>query len=156
MSIYSRKKESKYTADEIGVGMKILSVLELSLKFLYQIFDEYNQQPFAIILLSAKDIDLGELIARQKRQSDILYEIDREQNLYLVICQDSKVNDVYFLINRISQAILANNGTDFVPTIIETRSTQHTPQKVALMLLDTYLSIKKDASSHENIFHILK
>ncbi len=156
MPMFSRKKEAKYTAAEIMLGINILNQVNMPLRFLYQIFEENNRDPFAIMLISALHTDLGELVRAQKRESDMLFEVDKGENIYAIICQDTKVDGGYYLINRLSRYIYGDQGSDFIATVVEIVNTDHRPEEVVLKLLDTYLAVKKDGHSRENIFHILR
>ena len=80
---------------------------------------------FVLMLMTAKDIDLQALLTEEKRDTDILFEIDKEESLYVMLCQDTKVDGGYRFAERIIRNILLDNGNDIYCTELEIRATHY-------------------------------
>ena len=73
----------------------MLKTLEPTIDIMYYLMDLKEEQTFVLMLLTAKDIDLNTLLNKEKRDTDILYEIDKEESIYVMLCQDTKVDGGY-------------------------------------------------------------
>ena len=102
-----------------------------------------NEQSFVLMLMTAKDIDLHALLNKEKRDTDILFEIDKEESLYVMLCQDTKVDGGYRFAERVIRNILLDNGTDIYCTELEIKATHYSPKQVILKLLETFIKSKQ-------------
>ena len=114
-----------------------------------------NEQAFVLMLLTAEDVDLNTLLEKEKRDTDILYEIDKEESLYVMLCQDTKVDGGYRFAERVIRNIQLDNGKDIYCTELEVRATHYTPKQVVLKLLETFIKSKLVNKSNEIVFRSL-
>ncbi len=96
--------------------------------------DLEREQTFVLMLLTAKDIDLNTLLNKEKRDTDILYEIDKEESIYVMLCQDTKVDGGYRFAERVIRNIQLDKGTDIYCTELEVRVRHYSPKQVVLKL----------------------
>ena len=101
----SRSDSLRFSGRELQLAVKMLDRLENTIDIIYYLMDNENQQAFVIMLLTANDIDLNALLAKEKRDTDILFEIDKEESLYVMLCQDTKVDGGYRFAERIISKI---------------------------------------------------
>jgi len=140
---------------EIQLAAKMLETLQTTIEIVYYLMENEGEQSFVLILMTAKDIDLQDLLAKEKRDSDILFEIDKEEALYVMLCQDTKVDGGYRFAERVMRNILLDNGNDIYCTELEIKATHHTPKKVILKLLETFIKSKQMKRSGEIVFRSL-
>ena len=151
----NRTNSLRFNGKEIQLAAKMLDQMQTTIDIVYYLMDHEDEQSFVLMLLSAKDIDMGALLDKEKRDTDILFEIDKEDSLYMMLCQDTKVDGGYRFAERIIRNIQLDNGNDIYCTEIEIRSTHYSPKQVILKLLETFIKSKHTNQSNEIVFRSL-
>lgn len=146
----------KLSGKEIELAAKMLDRLETTIDIVYYLMENENEQSFVLMLMTAKDVDLNTLLNKEKRDTDILFEIDKEESLYVMLCQDTKVDGGYRFAERVIHAIQSDNGSAIYCTELEIRTTHHSPKKVVLKLLETFLKSKQMDKMDEIVFRSLQ
>ncbi|WP_309498659.1 hypothetical protein [Sulfurovum sp.] len=150
-----RTKNIKFNGKEIELAAKMLETLQTTIEIVYYLMENENEESFVLMLITANDIDLQALLAREKRDTDILFEIDKEEALYVILCQDTKVDGGYRFAERIIRNILLDKGNKIYCTELEIKATHYGPKKVILKLLETFIKSKQMNKSGEIIFRSL-
>lgn len=150
-----RTENVKFNGKEIGLAAKMLEMLQTTIEIVYYLMENENEESFVLMLITANDIDLQDLLAREKRDTDILFEIDKEEALYVMLCQDTKVDGGYRFAERIIRNILLDKGNNIYCTELEIKATHYGPKKVILKLLETFIKSKQMNKSGEIIFRSL-
>jgi hypothetical protein len=151
----NRSEGLKFNGKEIQLAVKMLDKLETTIDIIYYLMEHENQQAFVLMLLTAKDVDLGTLLEKEKRETDILLEVDKEESLYVMLCQDTKVDGGYRFAERLIRNIELDKGTDIYCTEVEVRATHYTPKQVILKLLETFVKSELSNKSNEIVFRSL-
>ena len=151
----NRTNSLRFNGKEIQLAAKMLDQMQTTIDIVYYLMDHEDEQSFVLMLLSAKDIDMGALLDKEKRDTDILFEIDKEDSLYVMLCQDTKVDGGYRFAERIIRNIQLDNGNDIYCTELEIRSTHYSPKQVILKLLETFIKSKHTNQSNEIVFRSL-
>ena len=151
----NRSENLKFNGKEIELAVKMLDKLETMIDIMYYLMENENQQAFVLMLLTANDMDLSMLLEKEKRETDILLEIDKEESLYVMLCQDTKVDGGYRFAERLIRDIELGKGTDIYCTEVEVRATHYTPKQVILKLLETFAKSKVSNKSNEIVFRSL-
>jgi len=145
----------RFTGKEIELAVKMLDTLQPTIDIMYYLMDHEREHAFVLIFLTAKDIDLNTLLEKEKRDTDILFELDKEESLYVMLCQDTKVDGGYRFAERVIRNIQLDNGTDIYCTELEVRVRHYTPKQVVLKLLETFVKSKQQNKSNEIVFRSL-
>ena len=145
----------KFNGSELELVVKTLDKLKTTIDVVYYLMEHENAQSFVLMALTAKDVDLNTLLDKQKRDTDILFEIDKEESLYIMLCQDTKVDGGYRFAERIIKNIQSENGNEIYCTEMEIKSTHFTPQQIILKLLETFIKSQHDNKIDEIIFRSL-
>ena len=145
----------RFDGKEIQLAVKMLEKLETTIDIMYYLMENENQQAFVIMLLTATDVELSTLLDREKRETDILFEIDKDESLYVMLCQDTKVDGGYRFAERLIRNIQLDKGSDIYCTELEVRATHYTPKQVVLKLLETFSKSKLSNKSNEIVFRSL-
>lgn len=151
----NRINSLRFSGKEIQLATKMLDTLQTTIDIVYYLMEHEEEQTFVLMLISAKELDLGTLLDYEKRDTDILFEIDKEDSLYVMLCQDTKVDGGYHFAERIIQNIQSNNGSEIYCTELEIRSTHYSPKHVILKLLETFIKSKQENQSDEIVFRSL-
>ena len=152
----NRSESLKFNGKEIQLAVKMLDTLQTTIDIMYYLMENENQQAFVLMLLTAKEVELNALLDREKRATDILFEIDTEEPLYAMLCQDTKVDGGYRFAERLIRNIQLDKGSDIYCTELEVRATHFTPKQVILKLLETFIKSKVSNKSNEIVFRSLQ
>ncbi len=151
----NRVANLRFNGNEIQLAVKMLDKLQTTIDIIYYLMEHENEQAFVLMLLTAKDVDLNTLLDKEKRDTDILFEIDKEESLYVMLCQDTKVDGGYRFAERVIHNIQLDNGKDIYCTELEVRATHYSPKQVVLKLLETFVKSKLENKSNEIVFRSL-
>lgn len=145
----------QFNGNDITLAAKILEKLSGTMDIVYYLMNRGEGRSFVLMLVSAKNIDMGTLLENEKRDTDILFEIDKEDSLYALICQDTKIDGGYYFAERLVHHMQLDNATDIYCTDIEIRTTNHEIKFVILKLIETYMKSKEEGRSNEIVFKSL-
>ena len=151
----NRTNSLRFNGHEIQLAAKMLDQLNTTIDIIYYLMEHEDEQSFVLMLVSAQDVDLAALLDKEKRDTDILFEIDQEDSLYVMLCQDTKVDGGYHFAERIIRHIQLDKGSDIYCTELEIRSTHYSPKQVILKLLETFIKSKHTNQSNEIVFRSL-
>ncbi len=151
----NRTANLRFNGNEIELAVKMLDKLQTTIDIIYYLMEHENEQAFVLMLLTAEDVDLNTLLDKEKRDTDILFEIDKEESLYVMLCQDTKVDGGYRFAERVIRNIQSDKGTDIYCTELEVRATHYSPKQVVLKLLETFVKSKLENKSNEIVFRSL-
>ena len=151
----NRAANLRFNGSEIELAVKMLDQLQTTIDIIYYLMEHENEQAFVLMLLTAKDVDLNTLLENEKRETDILFEIDKEESLYVMLCQDTKVDGGYRFAERVIRNIQLDKGNEIYCTELEVRATHYSPKQVVLKLLETFVKSKLLNKSNEIVFRSL-
>lgn len=150
-----RAANLRFNGKEIQLAVKMLDELETTIDIIYYLMEQEKEQAFVLMLVTAKEIDLDTLLNNQKRETDILFEIDKEEAIYAMLCQDTKVDGGYHFAERVIRNIQLDQGKDIYCTELEVRATHYSPKHVVLKLLETFVKSRLTNKSNEIVFRSL-
>lgn len=78
-----------FSEDEVILAKRTLDKLRTTVEFFYYLIDYRGLKSFTIILLSADILNLNKILENGKRNTDVLFEIDKTQNVYMLLCQST-------------------------------------------------------------------
>ena len=133
----------------------MLDELETTIDIIYYLMEQEKEQSFVLMLLTAQGVDLNTLLNKEKRETDILFEIDKEESLYVMLCQDTKVDGGYRFAERVIRNIQLDEGKDIFCTELEVRATHYSAKHVILKLLETFVKSRLTDKSNEIVFRSL-
>ena len=137
---------------EVKLAKKMIDTLRTSMEFLYYLMDHRDTPAFTMILLSTENLKLNTLLPLWKRQSDLLFELDEEKNIYVLICQSTDTKGakkfVDILLSNIS--VYKSSKTYCVGT--ELYSTENSIQDVVFKLVEQYMITKRDNDANKIVF----
>ncbi len=143
-STKTRRPSLRFNEKEIKLALKMMEKMEKPIELMYYLMEREDEKPFVIILLSAKEIELASLIRTEKRDTDLLFNIDENQNLFALICQETKVDGGYRFAERLLRTVVLDNGHSVYCTEMEIRSTKYDIKEVIFKAIENYISAKKE------------
>ena len=151
----ARRSNIRFNGNDIVLAAKMLDKLSNTIEIIYYLMDRGDERSFVIMLISAENIDVKELMNEQKRDTDILFEIDEASSLYAVICQDTKIDGGYHFAERVFGHMKSADAAEVYCTELEVRSTTHDIKFVIFKVLETFIQSKVDERCGEVIFKSL-
>ena len=150
-----RKNSLRFTGDEIVLTVTLMEKLKNAIDIVYYLMEHKDGDTFVLLLINAQNVELGTLLNDEKRESDILFEIDKEKSIYALLCQDTKVDGGYRFAERMIGNIVSKEGKDIYCAELEVRSTTYKLRDVMLKLVETFIKAKQEGKSGEIIYKSL-
>ncbi len=75
-------------------------------------------ESYSLILTMSNYEDFGNFLDKKKRRSDLLLEIDKESNIYALICSETEVGGGYYFYKRLSDDIYRNIGEEITASVL--------------------------------------
>ncbi len=151
MVMYERRDKNELTfhEDEIILAKMIMDEARTTLEFLYYLMNHKGELSFTIILISADDMrNMKSLLQQWKRGTDILLEIDKENNIYMLICQSTDiVGGKKFGEILMSNIYMYNSLSYCVET--EVKTTVYSVQEVIFKMVEQYIERKHYKESNK-------
>ncbi len=151
----ARRSHIRFNGNDIAMAAKMLDILSNTIDIIYYLMDRGDERSFVIMLVSAENIDVKELMTQQKRDTDILFEIDEASSLYAVVCQDTKIDGGYHFAERVFSHMKTGDAAEVYCTELEVRTTTHDIKYVIFKVLETFIQSKIDGKCGEVIFKSL-
>jgi alanine-alpha-ketoisovalerate/valine-pyruvate aminotransferase len=154
------EKRQKYVHNGIKEAafmqvITLLDKLERGIDILYYLMENGKEKSFVVALVSAQNIPLEAHIIEQKRETDLLFEINKERNLYALLCQGTEVDGGYYFIKRLVKTIQEKGGKDVYCSEIDVQNTNHPIQEIVFRLLNMYSRVKAEKADGKISFHSL-
>jgi len=146
------KNSFRYTEKEIKLATNMVEELAVPLDLMFYLIDHSSENTFVLMLLTAEDVKVKTLLESEKRNTDIIYDIFPEENVYAMICQETKVDGGYRFAERIIRKLKEANGKDIYCSEIEVNNSKYTPKDVIFRVLDGFVKAREKRTSGEIIF----
>lgn len=151
----ARRPSLRFNESEIKLALSVIEKMQKPLELMYYLMERENEKPFVLMLISANDIDVVSLLKSEKRDTDLLFEIDKGQSLYSLICQETKVDGAYRFAERLLRTLVLHNAHTIYCTEMEVRSTRYDIKEVVFKLIESYINAKKEKKESEIVFRSL-
>ncbi len=146
----------RFSEHNITLVAKMLDKLSSTIDIMYFLMERREERGFVAMLISAKGIDDMEgLIRQQKRETDILFEIDPDNNLYALVCQDTKIDGGYHFAERLMKKSMEEGGSEVYCTELEVRSTSYKIRYIIYRLMELFIETKEKEQAGEVVFKAL-
>ena len=149
---YGRKNNLRYTAKEINFAVNMVKQLEDALDMMFYLMDRSSENSFVLMLIVADNVDLKTLLEREKRDTDIVYDIDKEECVCAMICQETKVDGGYRFAERIIRNIIIDKGENIYCAEIEVRTSKFSAKDIIFRLVDAFVKARQEEKSGEIVF----
>ena len=145
----------RFDGDNISLAATMVDKLTTTIDILYYLMGRREEEAFVIMLVSAQNIDVNTLLLKEKRNTDILFEIDKEESLYVLVCQGTKIDGGYYFGERVLRSMVVENGDDVYCVELEVKTTAHNIKYVVFKLIEMYIKTRQDKNEGELIFKTL-
>lgn len=145
----------KYNAEEIVLAVDMVEKLEKTVEVVNYLMEHENVESYVLLLMTAQNTDMCALLNDAKRDSDILFEINKDTSTYVMLCQDTRVDGGYHFAERIIKNIVTSGGTEIYCAEIEVRSTAHKVKTIIFKLIEMCIKAKLDKKSTQIVYKSL-
>jgi len=142
----------RFSGDNISLAAKMLDKISTTIDIIYYLMTRGEERSFVIMLLSTKYENTAEMLEKEKRDTDILFEIDSCDGIYAIICQDTKVDGGYKFAERIMKKLRENDAKDIYLTELEVRTTKYDIKYVVFKLIEMHVKSKIAKKEQEIVF----
>ena len=151
----ARKHSLRFNGDEVVLAVNMIEKLEKTIELIYYLMELGDEESFVLMMMTAKDVDIYKILDDGKRDTDILFQIDKEEDIHVMLCQDTKVDGGYHFAERIIKDILRKKGTAIYCTELEVRSTNHHVKHVITKLIEIFMKSKLENKTSEIVYKSL-
>ncbi len=154
MLTFERRNQNdlSFPEDEIKLAQKMMDKLRSTMEFLYYLMDRKEELSFTMILFSSDDLKLENLIDKWKRQTDILYEIDKENNIYVLLCQSTDIEGGEEFGEILMSNVRIHGGISSYCVETEIKTTLYTIQEVIFTMVEKYIDIRQEKAFNKVFF----
>jgi len=150
-----KKGHIRFNAEEISQIARMIDKLSSTIDIMYFLMERREERAFVTMLISAENIDLTTLLEKEKRETDIMFEIDADKKLYAIICQDTKIDGGYHFAERVVRKTVEGGGKEVYCVELEIRTTIHKIRYLIYRLMELFVQTKQNRQSGEVIFKAL-
>ena len=142
----------RYTEKEILLARNMIIELEDALDLMFYLMNHSAENSYVLMLITAEDIDLKKILEKEKRNTDIVFDIDKAECVCAMICQETKVDGGYRFAERIIRNIRLDQGKDIYCSEIEVRTSKYSSKDIIFRVLDGFVKARQAEKSGEIVF----
>jgi hypothetical protein len=142
----------RFNGNDIALAAKMLDALSTTIEIVYYLMNRGEERSFVLMLVTAEKAEVGKILKEQKRDTDILFELDKEESVYAIICQDTKIDGGYHFGERVMRHLKMKEAQDPYCIELEVRNTTYEIKYIIFKLMETYLQTKKEKRSGEIVY----
>ncbi len=109
---HRRNEAAGYSEKYISYIAYFVEEIENHVNVLYHFMERRKIKGFTLILMASENINIREMIQREKRDTDIIIKHNIEENRLAVLCQDTKVDGGYYFAKRVIEKVKKEYGED--------------------------------------------
>ncbi|WP_456430064.1 hypothetical protein [Nitratifractor sp.] len=142
----ARKSDEKKLYDEMTIKMlvRLCKICTDPFELFYHMLKIGRLQSFSVILLRAESEDFTEFLRRNKRKTDVLYEVEGEDDLHVVLCQETQVDGGFYFMKRLAKILEKQEMPSFRAVIVGVENTRYKIEELLFFIVDTYLKLDED------------
>jgi hypothetical protein len=144
--------------EEIELLTEIYDKLSLTLEFLYYLMERERENAFVVILLdlpSGKPVDKEAMLRFNKRATDLLFPIDKEKNLFVMLCQGTMIEGGYRFAERLMRTVIKEISASPYIVEVEVKTTKYDIKTLIFTVVELYLKAKKEQLTGKVVYKSL-
>lgn len=157
--VYDEKRNihtMSFPEDEVKLVKTMLDEMGTTLEFFYYLMNNKKESSTMMILLSADDANLEHLLPKWKRNTDVLFELDRKRNVYVILCQSTDKEGVKQFAEILIANIRLHSAGDIYCVVSESKTMSSSSQEVIFKIVERYIKIKDAGNANKVFFTDLK
>jgi len=151
----SNQSNTIFDEDAIRLATLINDKIKSTLDIVQYLMHKTGERPYTVMITSAKYDGLYEKIRASKRDTDILFEVDKERSVYILICQDTPIDRAYIFADRVMSDVAHNGGENIYCSILGIRNTKQELKQIVLKAVEMYVKSQNDKADNQIIYYSL-
>ena len=132
-----------YNEKELLLGLKMIDRLEKVTDMMLYFLDRQHIK-FTYILICADDENFESFLREEKRDTDLLIPMDREQTLYAIVCQETDIEGGYRFAERIIRLLdISEYRECLYCSVLTVSSARYSVRQIVFRLLEAHLELKR-------------
>lgn len=143
----ARESDGKviYDEDIFRMGIELYESVDVPLDIIYHLLKNKKIDGFSIILFQSDFEDFENFLKKTKRKTDFLLPVDREKQIYVMLCQETQVDGGFYFVKRLDREMQSlEEGREILAAIVGVESTRYSVRDLLFIILDTYLKVLND------------
>ena len=154
-----RKNESKkleYDEKAMELGIRLYEKGEIPLTLLYHLLKSKRLNSFSAVMIQSDMEDFGVFLKEQKRKTDLLFDIEAGENIYVMFCQETKVDGGFYFVRRLVKELEESGKGKIKAAIIAVESAKYPIRDLMFIILDTYIKVVKNDEVEDVLFRTIR
>ena len=148
----TRKHSVGYTEKEIRLAVNMVEELEHTIEMMYYLMERNSENNFVLMLITANNVELKALLEKEKRDTDIVYDVGEDECICAMLCQETKVDGGYRFAERLIRNINLDKGEEIYCAEIEVRTSKFSAKDIIFRVVDAFVKARREEKSGEIIF----
>ena len=144
--------ERLYDERTLKIGIRLYEEGEIPLEFLYHLISARRLKSFSIIVIHSPTERFGEFLKANKRKTDLLFELDKESEVYAFFCQETKVEGGYMFLKRLIR-VGEKNYPDIRASIVGIESAKYPIRELIFIVLDGFIKTLNAENDEDKILY---
>ncbi len=142
-----------FTEDEVKLAHSMMSELKTTMEFFRYLMNHRGELSLTMILISSDDIKLDHLLPKWKRKTDVLFELDKINNVYVCVCQSTDKEGGRQFAEILMSNIRLHGDSDTYCVVSELKTIKkESIQEVIFEMVEKYIIIKEDKKANQVFF----
>ncbi len=141
-----------FPEDEVKLAKTMMDELRTTMEFFQYLMNNKGKSSLTMILLSADDIKLDHLLPKWKRKTDILFELDKINNVYVIICQSTDNEGGKQFAEILMSNIRLYSESDIYCVVSESKTLTCSTQEIIFKMVEKYINTKEAQKANEVFF----
>jgi len=147
-----KKWDQLYDEFTLKLGIRLYQEGELPLEFLYRLMSSRRLRSFSVILIHSPIEGFGDYLKRQKRKTDLLFELDKEHEAYVFFCQETKVEGGYLFLKRLLREG-KENYPEIYASIVGVENTRYPIRDLTFIVMDGFVKAIDAETDEERVYY---
>ena len=149
---YTRKYRAAYTENEIILAVNMVKEIEDTIEIMYYLMERNSENNFVLMLITASNLELKSLLEKEKRDTDIVYDVGEDECICAMLCQETKVDGGYRFAERLIRNIVLDKGEEIYCAEIEVRTSKFSAKDIIFRVVDAFVKARREEKSGDIVF----
>ena len=145
-------RDISFPENEVKLAKIMVDELKTTMEFFHYLMNHRGESSLTMILLSSDDAKLDHLLPKWKRQSDVLFELDKANNVYVIICQATDSDGGKQFAEILMSNIRMHGNHDTYCVVSEPKTMRSPIQEVIFEMVEKYILIKEEKKANQVFF----
>ncbi len=143
------KNNSRYIDSEILLTINAIKELTDTVDLMFYLMERNNDNSFVIMLIEAEYLNLQKILIQEKRNTDIVFNIDKNENIFALICQETKVDGGYHFAKRVTEKLGKHGVLEIYSSVVAVKTSRYSAKDIIFRAVDQFVKARHDNKNGE-------